>query len=429
MRFPCRSHHCHYHYLLLAEMDRRAAEVAKQNKKPMTFNGVSYGLGDRDFRTKEQKRKELKRQSEMATRIQTRVRGTIARKAYSQKPQAAYHLAIRMQTAFRRIQAQKQLEQLRQQRQHEQVCAVVIHKIVRGRVQWNRYQTTLAVRKTAAVLLQSLVRSTQAQIAYRKQMTAAHDIQVFVTLRLAGWKAKKEVACRRKERAAATAIQTMFRTQAAIAKAQTRRDAVLLLQCAWRRYQAQSELSSMMLEAEFQKSTRHKLQISMATKIQSTWRGSTARSQVAALRAEAAAAKESARQEEIARQEELAGQQELQGSMEKKIQSFWRGSIARSRVATLRAEAAAAEEIARQEEIDRQLEISSRGDRSSSVLHSLMDHDAPKGSEIPRRIVLFGEKRRLENLRWEDHLIRTGLVVSIHFGSRHGPFGPVDGAA
>ncbi|KAI9921496.1 hypothetical protein PsorP6_002304 [Peronosclerospora sorghi] len=110
-------------------MDRRAAEVAKQNKKPMTFNGVSYGLGDRDFRTKEQKRKELKRQSEMATRIQTRVRGTIARKAYSQKLQAAYHLAIRMKTAFRRIQAQKQLEQLRQQRQHEQVCAVVIQKI------------------------------------------------------------------------------------------------------------------------------------------------------------------------------------------------------------------------------------------------------------------------------------------------------------
>ncbi|KAI9913781.1 hypothetical protein PsorP6_004986 [Peronosclerospora sorghi] len=258
-------------------MDRRAAELAKQNKKPMTFNGVSYGVGDRDFCTKEQKRKELKRQSEMATRIQTRVRGTIARKAYSQKLQAAYHLAIRMQTAFRRIQAQKQLEQLRQQRQHEQVCAVFIQKIVRGRVQWNRYQTTLAVRKTAAVLLQSLVLPGQAQIAYRKQMTAAHDIQVFVTLRLAGWKARKEVACRRKERDAATAIQTMFRTQAAIAKARTRRDAVLLLQCAWRRYQAQSELSSMMLEAEFQKATRHKLQISMATKIQSTWRGSTAR--------------------------------------------------------------------------------------------------------------------------------------------------------
>ncbi|KAI9920909.1 hypothetical protein PsorP6_001699 [Peronosclerospora sorghi] len=83
--------------LSLSAMDRRAAEVAKQNKKPMKFNGVS------------------------------------------QKLQAAYHRAIRMQTAFRRIQAQKQLEQLRQQRQHEQVCAVVIQKIVRGRVQWNRY--------------------------------------------------------------------------------------------------------------------------------------------------------------------------------------------------------------------------------------------------------------------------------------------------
>ncbi|KAI9907002.1 hypothetical protein PsorP6_004032 [Peronosclerospora sorghi] len=49
-------------------MDRKAAEVAKQNKKPMTFNGVSYGLGDRDFCTKEQKRKELKRQSSRGDR-------------------------------------------------------------------------------------------------------------------------------------------------------------------------------------------------------------------------------------------------------------------------------------------------------------------------------------------------------------------------
>ncbi|KAI9916825.1 hypothetical protein PsorP6_018153 [Peronosclerospora sorghi] len=223
----------------------------EQNKKPMASNGVSYGLGDRDFRTKEQKRKELKRQSEMATRIQTR-----SEDASCLPPCDSNANGVPTK------QAQKQLEQLRQQRQHEQVCTVVIQKIVHGRVQWNRYQTTLAVRKTAAVLLQSLVRSRQARIAYRKKMTAAHDIQVFVTLRRAGcWKARKEVACRRKERAAATAIQTMFRTQAAIAKAQTRRDAVLLLQSAWRRYQAQSELSSMMLEAEFQKATRHKLQI------------------------------------------------------------------------------------------------------------------------------------------------------------------------
>ncbi|KAG6609139.1 Abnormal spindle microcephaly-associated protein [Phytophthora cinnamomi] len=113
-----------------AEMDRKAAELAKQNKKPLTFNGVSYGHGARAFRSKDQDRKEAQRKNDMATRIQSRVRGAIAREAYSEKLTAAERIAIRIQTEFRRRQAQKQLEALRQQLEREQTCAVVIQKIV-----------------------------------------------------------------------------------------------------------------------------------------------------------------------------------------------------------------------------------------------------------------------------------------------------------
>ncbi|GMF22774.1 unnamed protein product [Phytophthora lilii] len=113
-----------------AEMD---PELAKQNKKPLTFNGVAYGHGGRAFRTKEQERKEAQRKNDMATRIQSRVRGAMAREAYNEKLTAAERIAIRIQSEFRRRQAQKKLAELRDRLQREQTCAVVIQKIVRGR--------------------------------------------------------------------------------------------------------------------------------------------------------------------------------------------------------------------------------------------------------------------------------------------------------
>ncbi|EGZ17705.1 hypothetical protein PHYSODRAFT_459131, partial [Phytophthora sojae] len=102
-----------------AEMDRKAAELAKQNKKPLTFNGMAYAQGARAFRSKDQDRKETQRKNDMATQIQSGVRGVIAREAYSEKLAASERIAIRIQTEFRRRQAQKQLEALRQQLQRE----------------------------------------------------------------------------------------------------------------------------------------------------------------------------------------------------------------------------------------------------------------------------------------------------------------------
>eukprot|EP00644_Phytophthora_capsici_P009765 jgi/Phyca11/570139/estExt2_Genewise1.C_PHYCAscaffold_350336 len=97
-----------------AHMDRKAAELAKQNKKPQTFNGVSYENSGRAFRSKDQERKEAQRKNDMATLIQSHVRGTMAREAYNERVSAAERIAIRIQTEFRRRQAQKQLENLRQ---------------------------------------------------------------------------------------------------------------------------------------------------------------------------------------------------------------------------------------------------------------------------------------------------------------------------
>ncbi|KAI9988021.1 hypothetical protein PInf_024281 [Phytophthora infestans] len=96
--------------LKFADMDRKAAESAKQNKKPMTFNGVTYGQSGRVFRTKEQEQKETQRKNDMATRIQSRVRGVMARDAYSERVSSAERIAIRIQMEFRRRQAQKQLK-------------------------------------------------------------------------------------------------------------------------------------------------------------------------------------------------------------------------------------------------------------------------------------------------------------------------------
>ncbi|CAH0521285.1 unnamed protein product [Peronospora belbahrii] len=189
-----------------AEMDRKAAELAKQNKKPLTFNGLSYGHTGQAFRTKEKERKEVKHKNKMATRIQSRVRGLIARKAYSDKVSAAEKIAIFIQTQFRRHQAQKHVAGLRQRLQHEVSCAVAIQKIVRGRFQWNRYQTKVAVRKAAVVLLQSFIRSRQAQTAYAKQIKAVHDIQEFAARMVACRHARNEIACLRTERDAATVI-------------------------------------------------------------------------------------------------------------------------------------------------------------------------------------------------------------------------------
>ncbi|ETI51479.1 hypothetical protein F443_05167, partial [Phytophthora nicotianae P1569] len=257
-----------------AAMDRKAAELAKQSKKPMTFNGVSYGHSGRVFRTKEQDQKETQRKNDMATRIQSRVRGAMAREAYNERVSSAERIAIRIQTEFRRRQAQKQLEDLRQRLQREQECAVVIQKLMRGRSQRNRYQTELAVRKAAAVLLQSLVRTRQAQTAYTKQITAAHEIQAFAARMLAGRKARNEAVCLRKERDAATVIQSAFRTKAAKSQAETLRAAVVRLQCAWRQSIARYTVSHLKHQAEIEASARNQLEQSMATKIQSHWRGS-----------------------------------------------------------------------------------------------------------------------------------------------------------
>ncbi|KAG7378400.1 hypothetical protein PHYPSEUDO_010125 [Phytophthora pseudosyringae] len=323
-----------------AEMDRKAAELAKQNKKPLTFNGVSYGHGGRAFRTKDQGRKEAQRKDEMATRIQSRVRGGMAREAYSEKLSAADRIAIRIQAEFRRRQAQKQLENLRQRLQREQACAVVIQKIVRGRSQRNRFQTGMAVKKAAAVLLQSLVRSRQAQAAYTKQIKAAHDIQDFVARMLAGRHARIEAASLRKEREAATVIQSVLRTKAAKSQAKARLDSIIRLQCAWRQSVARRTVSHVKAAAEVETLARQKLHQSMAVKIQSHWHGSVARSEVATLRGEAAEV-DAAKAAEAARLEEQARQEEAESSMATKIQSHWRGSVARSEVATLRGEAIA----------------------------------------------------------------------------------------
>ncbi|KAG6966583.1 hypothetical protein JG687_00004746 [Phytophthora cactorum] len=431
-----------------ADMDRKAAELAKQNKKPMTFNGVPYGHSGRVFRTKEQDQKEDQLKNDMATRIQSRVRGVIAREAYSEKAASAERIAIRIQTEFRRRQAQKQLEDLRQQLQREQTCAVVIQKLVRGRSQRNRYQTEVAVRKAAAVLLQSLVRTRQAQSAYTKQITAAHEIQEFAARMLAGRQARNEATCLRKERDAATVIQSVFRTKAAKSQTEARRNAVIRLQCACRQSIARHTVSRLKAEAEIEAATLKQLEQSMATKIQSHWRGSVARSEVATLRAEsaeiesakaaeaeaaakaaaeAAAVEEAARQEELARLEEQARQAEAENSMATKIQSHWRGSVARSEVATLRAEsaeiesakaaeaeaaakaaaeAAAVEEAARQEELARQEEAA-----PAAVEEAARQEELARLEEQARQAETENSMATKIQSQWRGSVARSDVVA------------------
>uniref|UniRef100_M4C2V9 Uncharacterized protein n=1 Tax=Hyaloperonospora arabidopsidis (strain Emoy2) TaxID=559515 RepID=M4C2V9_HYAAE len=359
-----------------AEMDRRAAEQAKQSKRPTTFNGVSYGRAC----PKEDEQQKVKDRNEGAKRIQSRVRGMIAREAFSKKVTASNRIAISIQTEFRRRRARKQFENLLQQQGREHSCAIAIQKVVRGRLRRNRYRIEATVYKAAIVLLQSHVRSWQAQTAYTKRIKAACQIQAFMARTLSGWHARNEVAGLRKQRAAATTIQVMLRMRAEALQTRSRRAATIQLQCAWRQTIARRTFDRLKRKATKRKAAQLDLENVTATKIQSLWRGTAARSEVSMLRAEAAAAEaaasEAARQEEVARQEEdarrkeaarqeeVARELEVKSSMATKIQSHWRGMAARSEVSTLRAEAAAAEaaasEAARQEEVARQEEDARR---------------------------------------------------------------------
>ncbi|RLN85783.1 hypothetical protein BBJ28_00016611, partial [Nothophytophthora sp. Chile5] len=282
-------------------------------------------------RKAEQERKEAQRKSEMAVRIQSHVRGKLAREAYTLRAGVAERIALRMQTQFRRRQAQKLTQQLRERLEREQASAVVIQKIIRGKAQQQRYQSEIAIRKAAAIFLQSVVRARQAQAAYTKQIEAAYEIQRFAARMLAGQRARLEAVCIREEHAAATTIQSVFRARAARSQAHAKLEAIIRLQSIWRRSLAVTEVSRLKAEAEVEAFAREELECSMATKIQSHWRGSAARSEVADLLAEAAV-KEQARQAEV------------EAAMATKIQSHWRGSAARSEVADIRAEAVAEEQ-------------------------------------------------------------------------------------
>ncbi|KAL7686192.1 putative abnormal spindle-like microcephaly-associated protein [Plasmopara halstedii] len=229
-----------------AEMDRKAVELAKQNKKPLKFYGVAYQHDGKVFRTKEQERKAARLKNDMAGRIQARVRGGMARKLYSERLKSAGRIAICIQTEFRRIQAQKQVEHLRIRLQREKACAVVIQKVVRGHVIRSRYLTQVA----AAILLQSHTRRRQAQAFYTRQLIATNKIQTFIIKMLAGQKARKEVAWFRKKRDAAVVIQSVYRTKAAKMRAKIRLQAAVRVQCVWRQFLAKSTIRLLQIEAQ-----------------------------------------------------------------------------------------------------------------------------------------------------------------------------------
>ncbi|TDH67474.1 hypothetical protein CCR75_008235 [Bremia lactucae] len=389
-----------------AEMDRKAANLAKQNEKPMTFNGTPYGHSDRAFRMKEKDRKERELKNDMAIRIQSRERGRLARKAYSERLEVSGKIAVRIQANFRRRQAQKHFQIHLQRRQREEACAVVIQKHVRCRAQRTRFQAKLVERNDAAVYLQCLIRTRQAQAAYRNQIKAVCNIQNFIARMLAGQKAKNEVSYLRKERSAAILIQSVFRSKAAKSRVLARHTAIVRLQCAWRGFKArQCRKVQMAVQAAAQEA-QFAAHNSMAITIQSCWRSCVARSKVSFLRAEAAKAAveeatrqkksaELARQKEVARLEEQAHCEELARAEEETrqaemmvskttmIQCCWRCFASRIVVSALRAKVAkaAAEEATRQEELAEQ----ARQEVAARLEDQACSEESARGEEEARR--------------------------------------------
>uniref|UniRef100_K3WMI0 Uncharacterized protein n=1 Tax=Globisporangium ultimum (strain ATCC 200006 / CBS 805.95 / DAOM BR144) TaxID=431595 RepID=K3WMI0_GLOUD len=179
-----------------------------------------------------------------------------------------------------------------------------------------------------------VLKSNQAKRTFKSQIQAVHKIQVFLRRAHAIKQAREEARLIQEQRArevfAATKIQSTFRGHSAKSKFSSQVNTVIRLQSYWRRSLAYKQLSVLKAEAEIQLWMRQDLEESMALKIQSQWRGKQACTEVRKLKADALAEKQ-AREAQVAE------------SMAKVIQAHWRGAAARSKVSTLRNEATQAE--------------------------------------------------------------------------------------
>ncbi|KAG7401322.1 hypothetical protein PHYBOEH_001738 [Phytophthora boehmeriae] len=413
-----------------AEMDRKAAELAKQNKKPMTFNGVSYGHRGRAFRTKDQDRKEITRKNEMAARIQSLVRGNIARNAYSDKVTAATRIAIRIQTEFRRRRAEKQVQSLRQQLEREQVSAVVIQTILRGRSQWKRYQAEVTARKAAAILLQSVIRSRQAQANYNKRIVAARALEDLknnmATKIQSQWRgsvARSEVSTLRAEVAAKAAAEAAAEEEARLARqAEVENSMATKIQSQWRSSVARSEVSAIRAQAIADVHNQlAKIENLTAVRIQSRWRGVLARTRVESLIAQARATKEAKAAEEAE-----AAKAELEDAMAVKLQSQWRSVMAtkeslreaREQEAALEAakaaeaaeEARAAEE-AKAAELARAAEEAKAAEEAEAAKAELEDAMAVKLQSQWRSVMATKEVQSLREAREQEAALEAAKAA------------------